>query len=89
MIDTEKPSGNTYCVSLSLQRLAKILISFRTRRGLSQADLATLIGTTENGLDCIERGLVNVTVNRLLELATFLECSERDLLPEKHENAPL
>jgi transcriptional regulator with XRE-family HTH domain len=81
MLDSDEPeAGSTYCVSLSLQRLAYNLIRFRARRGFSQADLATLIGITENDLDCIERGLVNVTLNRLSELATFLECSERDLL---------
>jgi transcriptional regulator with XRE-family HTH domain len=79
MLDSEKPDENN-ASSPRQQPLANNLIRFRTGRGLSQADLATLIGITENDLDCIERGLVNVTLDRLSQLAKFVKCSEEDLI---------
>lgn len=55
------------------------LREFRTRHGLSQADLASSIGVTRQTINAIEGDRYDPSVELVFKLATFFECSVEDL----------
>ncbi len=56
---------------------------FRLQRGLSQEALATKIGADRAYLSSIERGLQNMTIVRIAELAIALDVEITDLLIQR------
>ncbi|MDD2037499.1 helix-turn-helix domain-containing protein [Pseudomonas putida] len=68
-----------------MQALAKDLgQNIRERRmliGLSQDDLAHACGMDRSYMGRIERGEVNLTVEKLYRIATQLKCQPHTLLP--------
>jgi len=54
----------------------------RKARGLSQDDLALLSGIDRSYVGRIERGEVNITVEKLYIIARVLSCDPATLLPE-------
>lgn len=57
----------------------------RKARGLSQDDLALLSGIDRSYVGRIERGEVNITVEKLYRIATVLACDPAILLPAATE----
>ncbi|MDC9603136.1 MULTISPECIES: helix-turn-helix transcriptional regulator [Gammaproteobacteria] len=60
----------------------KNLRSIRRTRGLSQEQLAYSAGIDRSYLGKVERGKVNLTIEKLYTLAETLGCSPKDLIPE-------
>ena len=60
----------------------KNLRSIRRTRGLSQEQLAYSAGIDRSYLGKVERGKVNLTIEKLYTLAETLGCSAKDLIPE-------
>ena len=52
----------------------------RTEKGISQKKMADTLGFAQNNYSKIERGLVELTVNRLYEIAEVLEVSILEIL---------
>ena len=60
----------------------KNLRSIRRTRGLSQEQLPYSAGIDRSYLGKVERGKVNLTIEKLYTLAETLGCSPKDLIPE-------
>lgn len=60
----------------------KNLRSIRRASGLSQEQLAYSAGIDRSYLGKVERGKVNLTIEKLYTLAETLGCSPKDLVPE-------
>lgn len=66
--------------TLSKSLGAKIRLE-RKQKKLSQDSLALLCGLDRSYMGRIERGEVNITVEKLYQIAAVLECEPADLLP--------
>ena len=55
----------------------------RKKRGMSQEQLAEKLDTTRGYISRVERGSVNIGVDRLMEFCTSLDVTAMDLLSEK------
>lgn len=53
----------------------------RRNKGVSQDQLALLANIDRSYIGRIERGEVNITLEKAYQLANVLECDIRDLLP--------
>ena len=70
--------------SLSITLGAKIR-AMRNRKGLSQDGLALQCGLDRSYMGRIERGEVNITVDKLYQISELLGCEPADLLPRLNE----
>lgn len=74
-----------------LQRLAVLtgqaIARHRKRRGLTQDDVAELLGIGNEAVSRIERGLRKPNIERLIEFATIFECDLSELLTEASPRA--
>lgn len=66
--------------SLSITLGTKIR-SMRNRKGFSQDGLALQCGLDRSYMGRIERGEVNITVDKLYQISELLGCEPADLLP--------
>ena len=68
-----------------MKDLAKLfgenLRSKRREKGVSQDQLALLADIDRSYIGRIERGEVNITLEKAYQLAAVLECDVKDLLP--------
>jgi putative transcriptional regulator len=55
------------------------LRAFRTRHGLSQAELASCIGVTRQTINAIEGDRYDPSVELVFKLAAFFECPVEEL----------
>ncbi|MEA5402552.1 helix-turn-helix transcriptional regulator [Arcicella sp. DC2W] len=55
----------------------------RTEKGISQQEMADKLGFAQNNYSKIERGIVELTVNRLYEIAEILNVSIFEILIEE------
>lgn len=69
------------------KQLADKIRSIRAGKGLKQEDIADQLGIVIGTYSNIERGITDVTVVRLYQIAKVLKVSIYDLLPE--ETLPL
>lgn len=60
----------------------------RTASGLSQEEFAYRAGVDRSYVGKIERGEVNITVDKLYKLARVLTCPPEQLLPDIRDVAP-
>lgn len=60
--------------------------AFRTKKGISQSQMADRLGFTQNNYSKIERGQSELTVDRLYEIAEILEVSIFQILVDKDSN---
>jgi transcriptional regulator with XRE-family HTH domain len=60
----------------------KNLRKLRKVKGLSQEQLAYSAGIDRSYIGKVERGQVNLTIEKLYILAVTLGCSPKDLIPE-------
>jgi transcriptional regulator with XRE-family HTH domain len=70
--------------SLSITLGAKIR-AMRNRKGFSQDGLALQCGLDRSYMGRIERGEVNITVDKLYQISDLLGCEPADLLPRINE----
>ncbi|MAC24103.1 helix-turn-helix transcriptional regulator [Marinobacter sp.] len=61
------------------------LRAIRKSRGLSQERLAHDAGIDRSYVGKIERGQVNVTLEKIYVFAELLECSPKDLMPDLNQ----
>jgi len=64
------------------QRFGDNLRSVRKARGFTQERLAYASGIDRSYVGKIERGEVNLTIEKIYLLANTMECSPKDLIPE-------
>ncbi|MNP79155.1 anaerobic benzoate catabolism transcriptional regulator [compost metagenome] len=63
------------------KELGKKIRQARKEKGLSQDVLALICRVDRSYMGRIERGEVNITVEKLYQIAESLECSPAELLP--------
>ena len=61
--------------------IGRLVRDSRLERKISQEKLALICDIDRSYLGRIERGEVNITIEKLYELATALEMDAKDLLP--------
>ncbi|ASP47398.1 MULTISPECIES: helix-turn-helix domain-containing protein [Colwelliaceae] len=64
------------------KRFGEKIRSVRTAKGISQDKLAVKSQIDRSYIGRIDRGEVNITMDKLYILAAALECKPQDLLPE-------
>lgn len=57
----------------------------RKIRGLTQTELATLVGTSQSHIANIEKGLRDIDINLLIRLARALRVKAYEILPEEEQ----
>lgn len=57
-----------------------MLKAMRLKRGITQAELAKMVGISQPSLCNIENGKINPTINTLRKLAKALECNISELI---------
>ncbi len=65
-----------------LKRFGEKLRKVRTEKGISQDTLSRLSDIDRSYVGRIDRGEVNITLDKLYSLALALECQPWELLPE-------
>lgn len=80
-----KPSKNdsftlAYAEEDLIHRVAERVYNIRTRLGLSQKELAERVGTKQPRIAMIEGGYENLSLRRIVRLASALGCAADDLL---------
>lgn len=63
-------------------QFGQLVRKYRKERNMSQEQLALLCNMDRSYLGSIERGEVNATLEKIYELATSLNISPKELLPE-------
>ena len=61
--------------------VGRLIRNARLKKEISQEKLALICDIDRSYLGRIERGKVNITIEKLYELATALEMDAKDLLP--------
>ena len=61
--------------------VGQLIRNARLKKEISQEKLALICDIDRSYLGRIERGKVNITIEKLYELATALEMDDKDLLP--------
>jgi transcriptional regulator with XRE-family HTH domain len=69
-------------VSELSKRFGEKIRSVRTAKGISQDKLAVKSQIDRSYIGRIDRGEVNITIDKLYLLAAALECEPEDLLPK-------
>jgi transcriptional regulator with XRE-family HTH domain len=64
------------------KKLGKFIVQKRLAKGLTQSDLASLLGNNPQNISRIERGEVNPTIFWLYQLSAALEISLAELIHE-------
>ncbi|STZ08096.1 anaerobic benzoate catabolism transcriptional regulator [Moraxella caprae] len=62
------------------------IIRFRRERAFTQEQLANELGYSQAFINQIESGQKDCNLEHVYKLATILQCSIHDLLPNKHLN---
>ncbi|BFQ94479.1 helix-turn-helix domain-containing protein [Gallibacterium anatis] len=60
------------------------IIRFRRERAFTQEQLANEVGCSQAFINQIENGQKDCNIEHIYKLATILQCSIYDLLPNKH-----
>lgn len=66
------------------KELGKKIRQARKAKGLSQDAFALICQVDRSYMGRIERGEVNITVEKLYQIAESLECGPAELLPQKN-----
>lgn len=65
-----------------MQTIGRAIAKYRQAVGLTQAELAEILGIGNDAVSRMERGTTVPTVLRLVELAEIFQCEVADLLTE-------
>lgn len=65
-----------------LQTIGQAIAKYRQASGLTQAQLAEMLGISNDAVSRMERGKTVPTVLRLLELSEIFQCELADLITE-------
>lgn len=70
-------------VVVSKEEIGRRLRVLRERRGVSQKEMAALLGTNQSHVSNVERGDRGITIQQLVKIARALKASTDDILGEK------
>ena len=62
--------------------IGRAIAKYRQAKGLTQAELAEILGIGNDAVSLMERGTIVPSVTRLIELAEIFECEAADLLTD-------
>lgn len=62
--------------------IGRAIAKYRQAKGLTQAELAEILGIGNDAVSRMERGTIVPTVTRLIELAEIFDCEAADLLTD-------
>ncbi len=68
------------------KQIGKRIQSFRVRKGLTQAQLAALVGISTNHLSALERGVYSVKLELLIRIVNCIDCTADDILADNLNN---
>ena len=71
--------------SLVCEAFGRNLRAIRKSKGFSQERLAHDVGIDRSYVGKIERGEVNITLEKIYIFAGLLECSPKDLMPDLNQ----
>jgi transcriptional regulator with XRE-family HTH domain len=71
-------------IAISKSDVGQRLRTVRTKRGLTQQELANLLGTNQSHIANVERGERGVTIHQIVKLAKALQVSTDEILFGKH-----
>lgn len=91
---TRKPARYSTCTMprrpktqiVSKQAVGQRLRAIRVAQGLSQTELAKLLGITQSNVSGLERGVRSLTIHQVAKLATALDVSTDELLLGRSPN---
>jgi transcriptional regulator with XRE-family HTH domain len=73
--------------NIEIKALGVNVKKFRKERGLTQIDLESMTGITQNAISRIENGMLDIQFSRIVTIAEALQVATRDLLDgENPEN---
>lgn len=70
----------------TLKKFAENVKYYRKKAGLTQAQLAEKLGYEQSSIAKIEAGKVDVPQSKVVQMATVLDCSPWDLVPQEKSN---
>jgi transcriptional regulator with XRE-family HTH domain len=70
-------------MAISNEQIGRRLRSVRRKKGITQQELASALGTNQGTISNIERGVRGVTVQQLVKLARALRVSTNEILEER------
>lgn len=62
--------------------LAKNIIKLRTKRKLKREELSLLLGFDNSYISKLEKGKINITIDKLTKIADYFEISIKELFTE-------
>lgn len=68
--------------NLNREILAKNIIKLRTKRKLRREELSLLLGFDNSYISKLEKGKINITIDKLTKIADYFEVSAKDLFTE-------
>lgn len=66
--------------------IGKNIRKFRKLKGMTQEQLAEMVGVSVNHISCMERGVYNASIETLVKLINSLECTADDLFADLIEH---
>lgn len=66
------------------KKIGQLIRKYRVEKNITQENLALLCGIDRSYLGRIERGEVNISIEKLYEIANTLKVHIGELLPEKN-----
>jgi transcriptional regulator with XRE-family HTH domain len=66
-----------------IKQIAKQIREVRKKKGYSQEDFAYIVGISRGYYGYIERGQVNLTLDKLIMIAKALKVQPKELIPPK------
>ena len=61
------------------EKIGKRIQKLRKEKGYSQSDLSEIIDISPHHMSCLERGVYNVKLSKLVAIMNTLECSADDI----------
>ena len=68
------------------QKIGSNITHYRTKKNLSQDELATVMGVTRVTISHLEKGSNSMTIDRILQLSEVLDITYNNLLEEDHRH---
>lgn len=81
MLSIEQPSFNCYYINMDISsKVRKNIKAIRTKKKVSQGDIAKALGVHISYISQIERGIRNPTLSTIEKIAGVLGVSIKDLI---------
>ncbi|MDR8394747.1 MAG: helix-turn-helix transcriptional regulator [Paraburkholderia sp.] len=73
---------SSFQVEEAMAAIGRAIAKHRVRCGISQLELGRQLGVKDEAMSRLERGVVTLTVDRLVQLADIFGCNVADLLTQ-------